>query len=121
MLSLYLLVAGTAYLFQARVQVYFHSSEPFLTTPVAEVVMLYTNLWANCLTSSQQVVHCSLQEQYSSYTAGSTLCAKRGEARENECELCLVYGAMCNGWMTQGWKIQVGWLSQICLGFATHP
>jgi len=33
---------GTAYLFQARVQVYFNSSEPFLATPVAEVVMLYS-------------------------------------------------------------------------------
>ena len=52
------------------------------------------------------------------YTAGSTLCAKRGEARGNECELCLVYGPVCDGMMTQGWKIQVRWPSWICLGFA---
>jgi len=65
------------------------------------------------------VAHRSLQELYSMYTAGSTSCAKRGEARGNECELCSVCGPMCDGWMTWGWKIRVGWLSRICMYFAT--
>jgi len=30
---------GTAYLFRTRVQVYFSTSEPFLTNPFAEVVV----------------------------------------------------------------------------------
>ena len=85
---------GTAYLFQVRVWVYFDSSEPFLATPVAEAVKLYTNLWANCLTSSQQM-HCSLQQQYCLYTAGTMLCAKKGEARGNECNL---------GWYCMYWS-----------------